>query len=82
MDLKELEEETKEFDGSEESSEGDAEEDIFEAISLLSKCHRLMAFMSDTGIIKQLNKRDRAIMWQVSQEVRQYLDAVEGTYVE
>jgi len=79
MELSELEQ-TVEEEAKVVEENNDDIEDIFEAIGLLSRCQRLMAYMSDQELMKTITKRDRATMWKLSQHVRTYLNSVEAVY--
>lgn len=59
-----------------------AEDDILDALPLLNKCMHLLAYMGDLGLSKAIIKRDRDIMRNLANEVKEYLDEVVPRYSE
>ena len=55
-------------------------QDILDAMSLLNKCMRLLDYMSDADLCKTITKRERENMSRLSEQVKAYLDEVEGNY--
>lgn len=56
--------------------------DILDAISLLTKCVRLLDYVGDTDLCKSVTKRERESMVRLSESVKEYLDNVEHVYEE
>jgi hypothetical protein len=68
-----------------EFEEGDAEAspmltDLTDGCGLLERTMHLLAYFGDTSLQKSVHKRDRVVMADMAEEIREYLDAVEGQY--
>lgn len=57
-------------------------QDMLDAMSLLSKCMRLLDYMSDTDLCKSVTSRERVNMTHVADKVREFLDGAETLYEE
>lgn len=87
MDLSEFEEMNAKKDD-EFPDEGDGgeelllQQDIIDAITLLSKVKRLLSYVGDVELCKTVTKRERDVMAKVCSEVTGYLDSVAQNYTE
>lgn len=60
----------------------DIHNDMLDAISLLSKCMRLLDYLSDIDLCKSVTARERGNMVHVANKVREFLDGAESLYEE
>jgi hypothetical protein len=65
-----------------EEFDDDYNQDMLDALSLLNKCMHLLDYISDRDLCKTVTNREREVMGRVSESIRIYLDAVEGSYEE
>ena len=56
--------------------------DMEDAIDLLQKCMHLLDYVSDRDFCKAISKRERDNLTWMSEQIREYLDDVEGHYEE
>ena len=64
-----------------EEAEGEDQtlSDLLDSLSLLSQCKRLLDYMSDPDLCKNLSKRERDSMSRLSEKLKDHLDALESS---